>query len=123
MDGIASKNRKPMKVTYPLPFPLPQGKFLETKIADNRTGRGVVFVAHSVSEVIRLTQLALRVGRDARYYDKTSASFALRVDLGQRVKLFAFSTVEFVSEADRDMGVQEFRRICRYSKWQQPLDN
>ena len=112
-----------MKITYPLPFPLPKGKFLETKIADKHTGRCVVFIAHSVSELIRLTQLTLRVGRDARYYDMTSASFALRMDLGTPVKLFAFSTVEFVSQSDRDMGVQEFRRICQYSKWQQPLDN
>lgn len=112
-----------MKVTYPLPYPIPEGKFLESCIADNRTGRGIVFIAYSVSEVIRLTQLALRVGRDDRYYDKTFGSFALRTSLKSPMKLFAFSTVQFYSTSDRDTAIREFRRICRYSKWEQPLDN
>ena len=112
-----------MKVTYPLPYPIPEGKFLESCIADNRTGRGVVFIAYSVSEVIRITQLALRVGRDDRYYDKTSGSFALRTSLKSPMKLFAFSSEQFYSEAGRDAAIREFRRICQYSKWEQPLDN
>jgi len=112
-----------MKVTYPLPYPIPEGKFLESQISDNRTGRGVVFMAYSVSEVIRLTQLALRVGRDERYYDKTSGSFALRTSLKSRMKIFAFSTVQFYSVAERDAAIREFRRICQYSKWEQPLEN
>ena len=82
-----------------------------------------MFIAYSVSEVIRLTQLALRVGRDDRYYDKTSGSFALRTSLKSPMKLFAFSSEQFYSEAGRDAAIREFRRICQYSKWEQPLDN